>query len=205
MNPMDRQERLDKQGRFWRWYRTLPIVILIIVALVSVGLSMAPKAIMRNYFYPVSYREAIVDSANRHGLDTRLVCAIAKCESGWNANAVSGAGAIGLMQVMPSTAETLANFGYVDGWTYASDALSDATINIEYGCGCLDYLDDNLASTDEVIAAYNAGLGSVQEWSSGEGEIKDLITYPETQLYLMRVKDTYNRYCDLYDETLEAR
>ena len=38
-----------------------------------------------------------------------------------------------------------------------------------------------------------------------EGEIKDLITYPETQLYLMRVKDTYNRYCDLYDEALEAR
>lgn len=196
---------MGNKGRFWRWYRALPITLLILVGVVTAGLSLVPGSLMRRYFYPVSYREAIVESAARHDIDSRLVCAIVKCESGWNASAQSNAGAVGLMQVMPTTAETLSNFEYVDGWTYPMDQLSDPVVNIEYGCACLDYLDDILESTDEVIAAYNAGLGNVQEWNTGEGDLVDLITYPETQLYLMRVKDSYTHYSDLYDESLTER
>lgn len=201
----ERVSIVGRKTRFWKWYRALPITLLVVVGLVSVGLSMAPGAIMRRYFYPVSQREAIVESAGRHGIDARLVCAVAKCESNWDARAQSGAGAIGLMQVMPSTAETLAGFGYVDGWSYPVESLGDPIVNIEYGCACLNYLDDHLDTTDQVIAAYNAGLGSVQEWTAGEGELSDLITFPETQLYLVRVKDAYTRYCDLYDEALNDR
>ncbi len=94
------------------------------------GLTFAPKAIMRSYFYPVSHREAIVESAGRHGVDTRLVCAVAKCESGWNEAARSDVGAVGLMQVMPSTAETLANFEYVDGWSFPVESLAEPNVNI---------------------------------------------------------------------------
>lgn len=196
---------MGRKARFWRWYRALPITVMVLVGIVSVGLELAPGALMRRYFYPVAYREALIDSSSRHGIDARLACAIAKCESSWDPSAVSGAGAVGLMQVMPSTAETLGSFGYVDTQAYDPAALSDPTVNIEYACGCLDYLDDHLETTDQVIAAYNAGLGSVQEWAVGEGELADLITYPETQLYLMRVKDVYTHYCDLYDEGLGER
>ena len=203
MNPMDRQERLDKQGRFWRWYRTLPIVILIIVALVSVGLSMAPKAIMRNYFYPVSYREAIVDSANRHGLDTRLVCAIAKCESGWNANAVSGAGAIGLMQILSDR--------------YPEEMLRNPAVNISVGARYLKKMEkmfestaaDPQEATSFALAAYNMGegkLGQLIEKAREEGKddsrwdsIKDYL--PEghlTRSYVDNVLNTYAYYSKVY-------
>lgn len=191
--------------RFWRWYRTLPILAMALVAVMTLVPATMPSSLLRRYVYPVKYQEQIVDSSSRYGVDPRLVCAIIKCESDWNENARSAMGAVGLMQLMPDTSAELAANGVVDRWAYDPSYLTDPATNIEYGCAYLAQLDAQLESTDEVIAAYNAGPGSVQEWLSGGGVITEVIGYPETALYLMRVNEAYTRYQDLYTEVLNER
>lgn len=61
-----------------------------------------------------------------------------------------------------------------------------------------------LNSTDKGISAYNAGPGSVEDWLSG-GDITDVIGFPETAPYLMRVNETCERHQALYTETLSER
>ena len=194
----------SRKLRFWRWFRAIPLTLAVLVGVASLAVTVVPGSLFRSLLFPVSYREAILESAWRHGVDPRLACAVIQCESGWDEDAESDVGAQGLMQVMPSTAETLAGMGYVDGYSYDAYDLLDPVTNIEYGIACLDYLDDYLDETDQVIAAYNAGLGTVQDWM--EGGLPDLsgaITYPETRLYLFKVSESYAAYQRLYDTELD--
>lgn len=196
---------MSRRDRFWRWYRTTPILLMLGVGVLSLGLVRLPGSLMRGYLLPVHHEQQILESSERHGVDPRLVCAIISCESGWDENAVSRAGAVGLMQLMPSTSSELAETGLVDVWRYDPAQLSDPATNIEYGCAYLGQLQGSLGSTDEVIAAYNAGPGSVEEWLAGGGDIAEAISFPETALYLKRVQQSYERYQRLYDEKLSER
>ncbi len=196
---------MNHRVRFFRWYRLLPILAMLFAGLASFGLVRVPGNLARKYLYPIEYREAILDSSSRHGVDPLLVCAVIKCESNWDETAVSDAGAVGLMQMMPSTSEELASWGLVDTYTYDPNNLTDPATNIEYGCTYLSQLQARLGSTDEVIAAYNAGPSSVEEWLAGGGDIADVIGFPETVLYLTRVKENYERYQQFYTETLRER
>ena len=89
--------------------------------------------------------------------------------------------------------------GLVRSSAYDPTDLTDPSTNIEYGCAYLAYLSSQCDSTDEVIAAYNAGLGTVESWKEGHpSDFSDAITYPETKLYLQRVNDAYVHYQELY-------
>lgn len=191
--------------RFWRWYRTLPILAMLLVGLVSFGYVKVPGVLARKFFYPVSHKESILESSARHGVDPLLVCAIIKCESNWDEMAESAAGAQGLMQMMPSTSEELGWQGMIDTSIYDSSNLFDPATNIEYGCAYLAQLQWRLGSTDEVIAAYNAGPSSVEEWLMNGGNLEEVIGFPETVLYLKRVQDVYDRYQMFYTSTLDER
>lgn len=191
--------------RFWRWYRTVPILAMALMVGLTFGLLALPSSLVRRYILPIHHESAILDSSSRHGVDPLLVCAIIQCESGWNENAISDAGAVGLMQLMPTTSQELATYGLVDGYTYDAANLTDPATNIEYGCAYVSQLQGALGSQDEVIAAYNAGPGSVEAWLAGGGDITDVIDFPETALYLRRVKETYSRYQRFYDESLNER
>lgn len=67
--------------RFWKWYRTIPIMSMLLIAGLSLGFVRLPGALARQYLYPVSYEQAILESSERHGVDPLLVCAVIKCES----------------------------------------------------------------------------------------------------------------------------
>lgn len=196
---------MSERVRFWRWYRTLPILVMFLVAALCIVPFSLPSSLLRRFVYPVRYQEQIIDSSTRHGVDPHLVCAIIKCESDWDEGAQSVAEAVGLMQLLPTTSSELANNGFVDYWTYNPTNLTDPTTNIEYGCAYLAQLQGQLDSTDEVIAAYNAGPGSVEGWLADGGVITEVIGYPETALYLMRVNEAYERYQQLYTDTLSER
>lgn len=196
--------------RFWRWYRAIPIMLMALMLTLSVGLELLPGAVVRRVFYPVEHATQINGAAARHDVDPYLVAAVIKCESNWDTNAQSAAGAVGLMQLMPSTAQEVARLGLVDASSYSYSDLSDASNNIEYGTAYLGYLQSQLGSTNEVIAAYNAGLSAVRAWSSsgsestssGESSFAERIAYPETRLYVQRVSDAYQHYQELYPEGL---
>lgn len=96
------------------------------------------------------YDEMISESARKNGVDANLVKAVVKAESGFRHDAVSPAGARGLMQLMPSTAAGLG----------VSDPLDPAQ-NIEAGTRYLKKQLDRFGSTELALAAYNAGPGNV--------------------------------------------
>lgn len=130
---------------------------------------------------PVSYRgdrmEQIVDdAAARHQVDPALVKAVINTESGWNPAAISRKGAVGLMQLIPGTAQ---RFGVGNPF--------DPAQNVEAGTSYLKALLDRYnGDLSKSLAAYNAGEGVVDR-------IGGVPWYPETQRYVRKVTDAYFR------------
>ena len=121
--------------------------------------------------------------ATRHALDVELVKAIVAAESGFNARAVSPAGALGLMQVMPDTARMLGLQG--DAKQTVEQKLTDPETNVRLGTR---YLRQLLAQfrgrADLAVAAYNAGPGAVRRRMA-------VPPYTETQNYVRTVLAIY--------------
>ncbi len=188
------------RGSFLRWYRALPLIIVLIFGLVSFAFTFAPSLLFKS-MYPLRYEDEITASAATHGVDPYLVAAVIRSESSWDPEASSHQGARGLMQLMPETAQDMVAKGLVDGKRYSYENLEDPTINIEYGCAYLSYL---LAyfngATDRAIAAYNAGMGNVDGWAKQDKLLHNAITFPETQAYLVRVNMAKARYQELYPQ-----
>lgn len=152
--------------------------------------------------YPLHYRSCIFESAHRHGVDPLLVAAVIHTESGFRREAVSSQGALGLMQIMPSTACWAADkMGYID---FTPEMLFQPAHNIDIGTWYLADLfrqfGDNRAV---VLAAYNAGRGHVAAWLAGEAwdgreETLETIPFSETRNFTRRALDTYSRYRQIY-------
>ena len=185
------------------WYRMLPLLLVLLFGAISSVYSFAPSFLFRP-FYSLSYESDIVESSNEYGIDPYLVAAVIRTESNWDEHAESHSGAQGLMQLMPETARDMVQQGYVDGNSYNPYDLSDARVNIRYGCAYLSYLLRYFnGATDKAIAAYNAGMGNVDDWAQAKSRLHNAITFPETQAYLVRVTMTVRRYRDLYPTSFE--
>lgn len=182
------------------WYRVLPLLLVAALGGVSAAYAYAPALLFKTV-YPLDHERQITDSAARHGVDPYLVAAVISAESGWDAEALSRKGAQGLMQLMPETAQDMVGKGYVDGRRYPADELSDPTVNIEFGCAYLAYLSAYFnGATDRAIAAYNAGMGNVDDWAREDTILHNAITFPETQAYLVRVNNACARYREIYPD-----
>lgn len=197
-----------KKLRFWRWFRTIPIVLLLILCVISVFFASMPEQLQRTLLYPVKFPETITQAASQYGVEETLICAVIKTESNWDENAKSSAGAEGLMQMMPATAKEISQKGLVDASRYSPANLFDARTNIMYGTAYLSYLQKNLGSLKETIAAYNAGPNAIDAWSTNSTSAKktfeDKIDYPETKAYLEKVMDAYSHYNKLYPQGLNG-
>jgi len=117
----------------------------------------------------MSVQQQIIDTANEYGVDPNLALAVASTESGMNQGAVSSAGAVGVFQLMPSTAAGLGVNPY------------DVNGNIEGGVKYLSQLQDQFGgNTQLMLAAYNAGPGAVAKYGG-------IPPYPETQNYVDKI------------------
>lgn len=154
--------------------------------------------------YPVAYTDLIARYAVEYDLDPYLVTSIMRCESSNDPNAVSHRGATGLMQVMPDTGEWIAHKLGMDD-TYDASLLYDPETNIRFGCWYLGFLNGRFGrNVMQVVAAYNAGHGSVENWLSDErfssdGELT-AIPFEETARYYKKVMTAYENYLSLYPE-----
>lgn len=100
---------------------------------------------------------AIVREAHANGLDPLLVVAVIRSESSFNNFAVSGVGAMGLMQMMPDTGSWLAK-QRGSAW-HSKNYLFDSELNVELGCAYLASLIDRFGTVEKALVAYNAGPG----------------------------------------------
>lgn len=182
--------------------RLLRLFLIILLILVGIVYLLQAKWFWQT-FYPWPYKQEMVQVGASYGVDPFLLAAVAKVESGFNPDACSDAGAVGLMQVMPSTADWIAEqIGYVG---FHADLLYQPDVNLSIGSWYLSNLlmefDGNVVTA---LAAYNAGRGNVDAWLESErweGTMHDLnsIPFPETRKYLRSVLRNYEIYQYLYE------
>lgn len=164
------------------------VIIFVVVAVISAFLF-----VFMNFFvYKKKYVNFVGKYSDQYNLEPELVYSIIKVESDFDKNAVSKSNAMGLMQIIPSTASWIAESL---GEQYDSSNLFDPETNIKYGCYYLNYLFSKFKSTDVVICAYNAGEVAVKNWlDENDCLVRDKISYSETKNYLNRVEKFYNVY-----------
>jgi soluble lytic murein transglycosylase len=146
--------------------------------------------------YPLHYSEYVRIHAREHHLDPAFLAAVIYQESKFRAGAKSSSGAIGLMQLTPSTARGIAIRTH--GSAFRTTDLYDADINIRYGTWYLDNLFKKYGSERLVLAAYNAGQGNVDEWRA-RGEP---VQFAETRAYIKRVERLKKIYRDAWRSQL---
>ncbi len=147
--------------------------------------------------YPLGYREIIKQAAETENLDAYLVAALIREESRFDPMAVSWAGAVGLMQLMPSTAYRLKDRVKVD-LTDGSE-LHDVKKNILLGTHYLSMLIKEFKKVPFALAAYNAGENALKDWlyrfsNKDIDEFIEEIPYRETRRYVKKVLKSYWQY-----------
>jgi soluble lytic murein transglycosylase len=151
-------------------------------------------------WYPLDYAPVVSGNARLYHLDPALVAAVIYEESQFDPKARSGAGAIGLMQLLPDTARGIAVHTGGTKFDPATDLL-DPDLNVRYGCWYLRHLRQKYGvykNGDELaLAAYNAGQANVDRWiaDTAAGGTVD-IPFPETRDYVgdvERVQALYRR------------
>lgn len=185
-------------------------ILIIALALVLAGLTVAAIALsdfLERRKYPLKYEDSIITYSKQYDMDPFLIAAVIDVESGYDPSALSGKGAVGLMQIMPETGSWLYERMRLDGFDPA--ALQKPEINIKLGCYYLNYLskryDGNQA---DYLAAYNAGMGRVDDWLnnpsySTDGKTLAVIPYKLTDEYVKKVIQAYEKYKKLYPDRLK--
>ena len=193
-------DSMRRCNSFFQWFRAIPLTLVLVLGLISFAFSFAPSLFFKS-MYPLRYEDEITASSSAHGVDPFLVAAIIRSESSWDPEVASNQGAVGLMQLLPETAADMVSKRLVDASVYPVDQLTDPAVNIEYGCAYLSYLLTYFnGATDRAIAAYNAGMGNVDDWTKQNDLLHNAITFPETQAYLVRVNMAKARYQELYPQ-----
>ncbi len=153
------------------------------------------------FLYPLGYWDLVKEQSVLYTLDPYLVVALIREESGFGERVVSRAGAVGLMQLLPKTAEKMVKAG---GGSAEAANLDSPAANIGLGARYLaKMLEEFNGNWALALAAYNAGPHQVRRWLETWGyrtddEFIEEIPFPETQQYVKRVLGSYHRYRTQY-------
>jgi soluble lytic murein transglycosylase len=159
---------------------------------------------LARYRFPLAYWDAVQKLAKENGIDPYLVVALIRQESLFEPKAVSPAAALGLMQLLPSTAARTASRLKLS--PPQREELFEPKVNLTLGIHHLKELlqrySNNLV---KAIAAYNAGENAVSKWetrfaAADDDEFVERIPYSETQLYVKLVLRNLRVYRNIYGE-----
>ncbi|MBQ7011622.1 MAG: lytic transglycosylase domain-containing protein [Clostridia bacterium] len=154
--------------------------------------------------YPCDFEEYVSKYSTQFGVPKEIIYSVIKTESDFKSNALSHAGAVGLMQITKDTYDWIAmKLGEKGEFAL----MYDPETNIRYGTYLISYLKLEYENWDTVFAAYNAGFGNVNKWladpecSDGNGVLKH-IPFDETRAYVEKVNETRGIYSRLYPELI---
>ncbi len=186
-------------------------VVILGFALVAVALIIhsSQPAWYARFWYPIGYQQAINREARLAGLDPALLAAVIWRESDFDPTARSSRGAVGLTQVLPSTATDIAAAPNPPVGRLAD--LMDPEVNIAYGAWYLrSLIDRHGGSVVEGLSAYNAGSANLTKWkqqalTSGHAfQVPADVPFPETKAYVEDILDAWPIYRRTYGDQLAA-
>ena len=177
-----------------------------LAALVVVGLAAAVVIsridfgdVIEEVTLPLRHEDIIRQQAERFDLDPALIAAVIDEESGFQ-DQTSQAGARGLMQITPETADTIESLS--GGETFVYEDLANPDLNIRYGTFYLHHLLDRFAGNEAAaLAGYNGGPENAAAWGGAELEVDD-IEFPETRAYVEDVLEKREQYRESRAEEL---
>jgi soluble lytic murein transglycosylase len=154
---------------------------------------------LEEFTLPLRHEDIIRQQAAEKGVPADLIAAVIYAESRFR-DQTSHAGARGLMQITPATANLIEKLS--GGQTFKFEDLADPDINIRYGTFYLRYLIDKFDDNDvAALAAYNAGETNVAAWGGSSLRL-DEIPFPETRGYVEDVLDKRDDYASHYRHEL---
>ena len=152
--------------------------------------------------YPLNYYKQVKSYSDQYNNNDALIMGIIRTESTFNSEAQSQVGAIGLMQLMPSTAHDIGTKNGME--SFNNSYLFNPELNIKLGNIYYSTLRNLLENKDvSAVAAYNGGIGSVTRWKANlkyndTDEFIEQIPYEETKNYVERVFESYWNYSRIY-------
>ena len=187
---------VTRRGRVMR----LVLIIAVVAGVAAFVLSRIDFGeTIKEVTLPLRHDDIVRQQAERHDIDAALIAAIIYEESRF-VDQTSGAGARGLMQITPDTAETIETLS--GGETFVFEDLADPDLNIRYGTFYFNHLLDRFAGNEvAALAAYNAGPENAEAWGGSALEIDD-IEFPETRSYVESVLERREQYRQNYAEEL---
>ena len=174
------------------------IILILIVFLIVL------KNKIQRIFYPKLHEEFVSMYSDEYGVDENLVFAVIKAESNFQEDAVSHKDALGLMQIMKETAEDVARKYNIEiDFNNSEREILNVQNNIKIGTKYLAVLLEKYKNIEVAVAAYNAGIGTVDNWIEKEiiksdGSDIENIPYKETNNYVRKILRNYKIYQDLY-------
>lgn len=158
--------------------------------------------------YPKGYQEFVGPYSKKYGVDELLIYSIIREESRFQKDVVSPADAVGLMQLIPPTARTVANQIGING--FSTVMLTMPRINIEMGIFYFKQVLDKFNGDIELaLASYNAGPNRAADWKTRfygleKDEFIEEVPFRETRNYIRRILRSYGAYKAIYGDSAQA-
>ncbi|MBP1989414.1 lytic transglycosylase domain-containing protein [Paenibacillus eucommiae] len=184
--------------KFLRKKRVFAVLLLAFLLFLFMNSDFIGKKI-----YPIYYQQEIGEGAENHNINPFLLAAMIRVETNYQHHRESKKGALGIMQLMPDTAEWIAETAKFK--LTSREDLLDVDVNINLGAWYINWLTQHYnGNLIYAIAAYNAGQGNVNQWKKnkiwdGTKEGISEIPFGETRHYVQRVLYYYQKYQTLYD------
>ena len=176
------------------------LVLIFLAAAIAFAVYHNANRSLQKTLYPLKYEKYVATYCRKYNLEESFVFAVIKCESSFQSDAVSSAGAMGLMQIMPDTFTWLKT---KTGEDLPQKMLFDPETSIRYGCLLYSMFIEQFGTEAEAVAAYHAGPNSVKKWLEDENYSKDGktlydIPFSSTKAYVQNVMKTKDIYEKLY-------